>query len=472
MTARKRRLQPCAEPDETGPLVLVEHGVRGTRITATNAAARAAGAAIGQMLTDARAACPHLMVEQADAEADDDMLQRLALWCQRITPVTAIDTSAATDTPERDFGLLLDTTGCDHLHGGEEAMVADLMRRFDGAGYTVQMALAPTPGAAHALARYGHGADNAATVEQALALLADAPVEALRLEMPRTILLRRLGLKTLGAVVRVPRQALERRFRAREDARSVQMRCDQLTGAIREPLTPLRPPAPWRVTMPCPEPALDGEAIRFALGDLLARLLTRMEQAGKGAQGWRLICFHADGGQSGTSIRLSRPSRDRSHILHLFNQRIDEIDPGYGIDGFLLEAVDDAAIAATQDNLITATRKADQANATLAVELSGLVDRLTNRFGRDTVTRTAPAMSHIPERAWTMVAAGSVVAWEEVAAQTVFRTAARPFRLFDRPEEAQVTAEVPDGPPLNFRWRRISRQIHRARGPERIAPEW
>ena len=64
------------------------------------------------------------------------------------------------------------------------------------------------------------------------------------------------------------------------------------------------------------------------------------------------------------------------------------------------------------------------------------------------------------------------VAWQEVEAETVFRSVSRPFRLFDTPEAAQVTAQVPDGPPLHFRWRRIPRQIARARGPERIAPEW
>ena len=60
--------------NDDAPLVLVEHGVRGTRITAVNQAAQQAGAHVGQMLTDARAACPLLGVEQANPEADIDML--------------------------------------------------------------------------------------------------------------------------------------------------------------------------------------------------------------------------------------------------------------------------------------------------------------------------------------------------------------------------------------------------------------
>jgi len=456
------------------PFVLVEHGVRGTRITAINRAAQQSGAHVGQMLTDARAACPLIMAEQAQPEADDDMLQRLALWAGRYSPITSIDTTAAPDTVTLDFGLLLDISGCAHLFGGEEKLIGDCLRRLAAMGFSAHAALAPTPGAAHALARYG--SDRliiAGTIEQASAAATTLPVEALRLDHDRNTLLRRLGLKTAHSVIRVPRHALERRFRSKSDARSVQLRIDQFTGAIEEPLNPLRPAAPWRSHMPCPEPALDITGIRFALTELTARLVTRMETAAQGAQSWRLTAYHADGGSCGVTIRLSRASRDRSHVLRLFEDKLDRIDPGYGIDGFLLEAADCDAVEASQTSLVSGN---NAANEVLAAELSGLVDRLSNRFGERNITYAAPVKSHIPERAWRMInasgGAAAVAQWQEVEAETLFRTTSRPFRLFDAPEAAEVTAQVPDGPPLNFRWRRVPRQITRARGPERIAPEW
>ena len=490
--------QAAPEPDATTPFVLVEHGVRGTRITAINRAAQQAGAHVGQMLTDARAACPLIHVAQAEPEADDDMLQRLALWAGRYSPITAVDASAAPDAVAQDFGLLLDTSGCAHLFGGsksgEEKMIRDCLRRLNAMGFSASAAIAPTPGAAHALSRYGGGGDGdgggqdfiiSRDMDQTTALAGGLPVEALRLDHDRNTLLRRLGLKTAHSVIRVPRHALERRFRAKSDARSVQLRIDQFTGTIHEPINPLRPPAPWRAHMPCPEPALDITGIRFALTDLTSRLITRMETAAQGARGWRLTAFHADGGSSAVAIRLSRASRDQAHILRLFEEKLDRIDPGYGIDGFLLEAADCDAVEANQTSLVN---NHNAANETLAAELSGLVDRLSNRFGERNITYAAPVKSHIPERAWRMVSASSmgggrggggggaaaldVTRWEEVEAETVFRTASRPFRLFDAPEAAEVTAQVPDGPPLHFRWRRVPRQITRARGPERIAPEW
>ncbi len=486
--------QANPEPDISKPFVLVEHGVRGTRITAINRIAQQAGAHVGQMLTDARAACPLVSVDQAQPEADTDMLERLALWAGRYSPITAIDTTAAPDSVAQDFGLLLDTSGCAHLFGGEEKMIRDCLQRLAAMGFSAEAALAPTPGAAHALARYGGDFTICETMDQAKALAAALPVEALRLDHDRNTLLRRLGLKTAHSVIRVPRHALERRFRAKSDARSVQLRIDQFTGAIHEPINPLRPPAPWRSHMPCPEPALDITGIRFALNDLTTRLITRMETAAQGARGWRLTAFHADGGSSAVAIRLSRASRDHAHISRLFEEKLDRIDPGYGIDGFLLEAADCDAVEASQTSLVTnnhadatalAAAAAGAANEVLAAELSGLVDRLSNRFGERNITYAAPVKSHIPERAWRMVSAAStggdrgggsaaldVTRWEEVEAETVFRTASRPFRLFDAPEAADVTAQVPDGPPLHFRWRRVPRQITRARGPERIAPEW
>ena len=49
---------------------------------------------------------------------------------------------------------------------------------------------------------------------------------------------------------------------------------------------------------------------------------------------------------------------------------------------------------------------------------------------------------------------------------------ARPIRMFARPEEIAATAEVPDGPPVRFRWRHVMHEVAAVEGPERIAMEW
>ena len=57
-----------------------------------------------------------------------------------------------------------------------------------------------------------------------------------------------------------------------------------------------------------------------------------------------------------------------------------------------------------------------------------------------------------------------------IAQQLGFST--RPLRLVVRPEPIEAVAEVPDGPPLRFRWRRVLHDVAAIEGPERIAPAW
>jgi protein ImuB len=35
-----------------------------------------------------------------------------------------------------------------------------------------------------------------------------------------------------------------------------------------------------------------------------------------------------------------------------------------------------------------------------------------------------------------------------------------------------VLAEIPEGPPARFTWRRVTHRVVKSEGPERIAPEW
>jgi hypothetical protein len=90
------------------------------RIAALDAAAEARGLRRGQGLADARAAHPDLDIVPADADADRRLLVAIADWCDRYTPLVALD------APD---GLFLDITGCAHLFGGEHTA----SRRPDGA---------------------------------------------------------------------------------------------------------------------------------------------------------------------------------------------------------------------------------------------------------------------------------------------------------------------------------------------------
>ncbi len=490
--------------DQLIPMVLVESGIKGTRITATNHHAEKSGALIGQMLSDARAGCPEIHVEQAELELDQAWLERLGHWAMRYSPVVALD---GTD------GLLIDIAGCDHLFGGEELLLHDVMMRFEKIGLTTGTGLADTPGAAWALARYGVGRtrnlisplegemspqvteggkavntepaahppltasrpsppqggrlEKSGTPSPAIApsgqtveATATLPVEALRLDERVLLLLRRLGLKTIGAVRAIPRAALERRFRSREAAFSVQLRLDQISGDIREPLAPLKETPPFREVLACPEPAIETGAISVALDHLLQRLKHRLERNGLGARTLTLTACHSDGGHDTLHVKLGRAARDPAHIARLFCDRLEQIDPGFGIDLFILAADRVEAMVEGQQSLTAETSSRD-------VVL--LIDRLMNRLGAEHITRLVPVESHLPERAQKIIPATLA---EQVVAWDLPTLAARPFRLFEHPETIETIAAVPDGPPLRFTWRRLVHKVVRTRGPERIAPEW
>ncbi len=145
-TDRLRRKLAATAPARETPLVLVGRDGRRRVVLAADLAAQRAGLHIGMPGSKAQALVPGLIVMDADLAADAAALDRLALWAlQRIAPIVAAD------PPD---GLVIDTTGTDDLHGGEEMMLKGLIDRLAGAGIAARAAIADTWGAAHAFARF------------------------------------------------------------------------------------------------------------------------------------------------------------------------------------------------------------------------------------------------------------------------------------------------------------------------------
>ena len=406
--------------------------------------------------TDARAVAPHILFEEIDRKADARALEKLGAWLVRFSPRVALDGADA---------VVMETTGCDHLFGGETEMAAMLTRRLKLNGYSARIALASTPGAAWALAHYA--ASEAAAIlpdGEEREGLKDLPVAALRLSEDAARLLRRFGLTRIGQLYGLDRKALARRFSSRAAADAVVLRLDQALGRRPEPLTPLFPEPDWSVSLNCPELIASTEGVQHALADLAPRLCAQLDAHGAGARDFVLSAFRADGGSSRIAVAAARPVRDPAHILRLFGERIDQIDPGLGVDLFMLDGFRAEGMA--------------EGSAPLSAELAGeehdpaalarLADRLAARLGEGAVRVSHFSDSHIPERAESLNAFdGDVTEPPNLAMQ-----GARPLRLLEPPEHVEVLAQLPDGPPARFIWRRVPRRIARADGPERIAPEW
>lgn len=433
------------------PFALVEAGPRGLVLAAVSSAAARQGVRTGQSFSDARALCPALASAPIDRAADAAVLERLARWAGRYTPVVALD------GPD---GLLLDLSGCAALFGGETALVADLLARLAAQGWTTRLGLADTPGAAWALARFAPARQPAAAPPgQTLAALADLPVAALRLTPATAHLLDRFGLKTIGALTRLPRAALARRFDSRQMAEAVVRRLDQALGHAEEPLTPLEPPPRYRTHAALAEPVLERPQIEHWLQRLAVGLADLLLEDQAGAQRLALTLGRVDGSVQTLHVGCTAPSRDPAHWLRLFAPQLDTVEPGFGLDTLCLSAPRTAPLAPAQTALLAPTGDSD----TLAVD--ALIDRLRARLGTGAVRRPTPVASHIPERAERLAERADDSDWPVPEAP-------RPLLLLDRPEPIAAIADVPDGPPARFSWRRSEHRVVKATGPERIAPEW
>ena len=438
-----RRYQTLPSEDE--PLVLAREGTHGPVIHATSPAAEGRGIAVGQRVVDAQAIHPDLRVHEADPDGDRAFLDRLVHWARRWGPWSV---------REGEEGLILDVSGVAHLFGGEAALLKDIAERMAMQGLAAQVALAPTPLAARALARLRPG--HAATAESLAADLAPLPASALPLDAERLRLLDRLGLKTIGALAEVPRLSLMRRFSGVAAGQNPLLLLDRAMGAQPDPLD--APPDARRhlARSRLAEPVMDPVP---HLPDLAARLCADLDAEGLGVRRLRVTVYRVDGEARWAEVAFARASRKPDHLLSLLKGKLDGIDPGFGFDLLTLEARMVEPLGAVQPGL--------DGKPDAEADVAGLIDRLTARLGAGNVTVPRWQESHLPERMEAMVAA-----LEGAAAPLPEVTGDRPVSLLDRPEEIAVLYAVPEGPPAQFKWRRVTYRMTRHAGPERIAPEW
>ncbi len=400
---------------------------------------------------------PTLAAAAHDPEADARLLGELALFCGRYTPM------AAAEGPD---GLILDITGCDHLFGGEAALRARAIAGLARLGVEARGAVADGPDAARALARFSEVA--VAPADGAEPLLRALPIAALELPPETALALARAGLRRVGQLADLPQAALTARFGA-----SARRALDRLLGREERRITPLRPPPEIVAAARFPAPLLEEAALMQALAGLMRDATRELERRGQGGRRFEACFFRADGAARSITIETGRPQRDPAGLLRLFQERLqalaDPIDPGFGFDALRLEVTAAESFAREEPDF--------ERRAACEAELAGLVDRLAARFGRDRVQRFEARDTHDPTRAGRRAPAldrpaGPAFAPQEFTTQEPGEPPLRPLQMFEPPQPIEVLAEVPDGPPLRFRWRRVLHEVARAEGPERIAPEW
>ncbi len=405
----------------------------------------AKGIRTNMVVADCKTILPELEVFKWEEQSEHQLLKALGEWCIRFSPVVAID------LPQ---GLILETTGCTHLWGGEEAYLQDIVQKFSRMGYQVRVAIAGTIGVAWAMSRFSQSAFIVPPQQEKKALLY-LPPAALRLEAVVLEKLSRLGMYHIDSFINMPGSALRRRF-----GNHFLQRLHQALGMVPELVEALQPSTPYFLHLPCLEPVRTAKAIEIALHQLLEDICMRLKKEETGIRSCIFTTHRVDGHQQQLKIGTGRPSVNVAHLMKLFEHKLSAIEPGLGIEVFTLEVTQLMPLAPLQDALWHTTVMQDDA------KLSELLDRIADRVGQQHIKRYLPDEHYWPERSVRLARSA------DDSSNAQWPAGLRPLHLLPKPVLIEVMVLLPDYPPKSFRYQGQLHKVIKADGPERIEQEW
>jgi len=473
----RRQRQSDGTAELPPPLLLVATELNQLIVRRCCLRARAAGVRAGMTLSLARALIPEAATAPYAPRSDLLALHRLAVWLLRCTPLAGIEgdllklyrhdrTLMLPEGGEANrWGLTLDLTGTERLHQGEERVIGEIRAKLTRAGITARYAIAPTIGAAWALARYGPGDRTILPTTTPLReALAPFPVQALRLRQPTIAALREVGITTVQEVLKLPARTLTVRF-----GPELLNRIDQALGRVDEGVTPVRLPRRFALRRRFESPLTTQLALQTALLALLRRLLEELERAGRKAGSFLLITtargYDGEPRRTVREISLHAATRDSGQIVSIIAPALERLETADGVHEIGVAAHGIETAHHDQGDFAAGS----DAHHTRAA-LDELMNTLVARLGRTKVQRAIFHQSYLPEHSYSFSAIDS--ADPDNAPPIHLRGVERPPCLLARPERVDGLAMLPDRPPSRLRWHNQDLRIIAGSGPERITAEW
>ncbi len=407
----------------------------GQQVLAVDAAALAQGVRSGQGLADALAIAPALLVRPRSRAAEHSALREAAGCTLRYTPRVALEAD----------GLLLEIAGSTRLFGGLDSLQQRVHDDLAGAGFKAHGACAPTPRAAYWLARGtpGRCIDG---IDNLPAALAPLPVSVMEAGTRLHDLLADSGLRTLGSVMQLPRDAL-----ARRDASTVRQLIDQALGRLPDPRTCFEAPRRMDSRLELPVPRHDTDVLLFAANRLFNACCSQLSAVHAGIESCRLELEHEHHPPTSLTLMLGTPSCDARRMVLLAREHLARLTLPEAVSALRFQADDWIHLAGRSDDLF-GRQAPSPAQRLEACAL--LVERLSARLGRDKIHALSACADHRPERAQQVVEPGQ--------GRCATAHARRPLWLLSPPQELQVINGQP--------WR--NGPLQRISGPERIESGW
>ena len=449
--AQRVRVSESVEP---GRPVVVHAPVRNRKVVVAHSAAASRGVVPGLPLAEAESLLEGCdpFVASLDAAADRAELEQLASACGRFGPVAGIEEA------ERPESVLVEVTGCAPFFGGEEPLARDAIALLSSMHYAARAGIAETVGLAWAASRVaGKGRPTLVPPGDAEAWLAPRPVALLRLAPETVSLLAGLGMRTVGDLLRLPRQELPSRF-----GPELLRRLDQVLGGVPEPIEPVRPALPPSVGWSNETPLVDRHLVETVVEQLLARLLSRLAP-------WEgcteLSCWF--GGDDETTVRPATPSRSCERLFELVRLALDR-QPPHETSRIVVTAETTRLPAPERTSLFSEERS----DAEKERAYRRLIERLCGRLGTESVLRPVPSGEPLPERSVRLLPALDLSKQEPPAIEAVTAAASRPAVLLPEPEPVRILSVVPDGPPVRLLRAGGTVELAHAHGPERLEASW
>ena len=288
--------------------------------------------------------------------------------------------------------------------GGRRQFLARLRAGLPRLGFEARIAEAPSARAALWMARGDGGRLEALPV--AVTGLAPAALE----------LLARLGIGTVGGLLRLPREGVARRF-----GQGLLEQIDQAGGKAPEPRAFFVPPARFAARLELPVPVMQAENALFAARRLLAQMEGFLAARQAGVRGFSLHLLHDALPATAVKVGLAACGRGAEHFARLLRERLARTTLRAAVEAIRIEAGDVEILSEESRNLFSDPQTGGE-------EWLRLVERLQARLGSEAVHGLGTHPDHRPERAWVRVFPG-----KEFFSKEEKHNGPRPLWLLDPP---------------------------------------
>jgi len=287
-------------------------------------------------------------------------------------------------------GLLLEVKGSLHLFNGVDGLHQALANEFASLGVQPVLALAPTPLAALAAARAGKPFV-AMNMAQLVGQLTPLPLTTLRWPQQTLERLARMGVRTIGQALRLPRAAFARRFGTEQLAT-----LDRLTG--RNPDLPERFHARerFRRRRELTYELENHELICASIEPLWADLGKFLEARQCGVMELECLLRHRHAPPTRCVLRLAAPAADVRRLTELFAERLGTLTLPEPVRACELRSSSLVPRVLSSNHLWQPGEHGGSSSA----EAAELIERLRARLGPEAVYGLRVLPAHRPENAW------------------------------------------------------------------------